>query len=379
MARSLPKNFHLSLVLLFICCVVPPAYSALFEIPQGLLWFKSDKPLSLTDLKGKFVLVYFWNHGGMNLQSVLDQCEQLQNKFPLELVVLGIHSGKELDPDTINARVADAIGRYNISSPVAVDAYMTALKAFRLDRWPATVLFAPDGSRIHTHTGEREIFSLFSRLIEKKLPRYKETLNTVPIVFQTAPTVSIEAEPQVKSVKSDDLAEKSLGDRLLGETVLDGVEEAAVIEADPSERYPYGSVDEQKLYDQKTVDFHEKDFVGEIFPINREYSRKIGKIILDLLLPSNARWQEPGQSYVRVFTSDGVVLTEALIGSPHMELLINREATADRLYVEVMLYYCAEGSKSVCFMKPLVFKLPLGKYLRNEDIRIEHRIEYERL
>lgn len=379
MTRALPKKFYLSLILLFFCSFVPPLYSASFEIPQGLVWLKSDKPLRLSDLKGKFVLVYFWNHGGMNLQSVLDQYEQLQDKFPDELVVLGIHSGKELDLDTINARVADAIGRYKISSPVAVDAHMAALKSFRLDRWPATVLFAPDGSRIFTHTGERDIFSIISRLIIKKLPRYKDVLNNTTIVFQTAPKVASEGDFQENAVKTDDLAEKSLRDRLLGETILDGSQDAVVIGSEPAELPPYGSVDEQKPFVQKTVVFDEKDFVGEIHSLNREYSWKIGKIILDLRLPSNARWQEPGQSYVRVFTADGVVLTEALIGEPHMELLINREAAADRLYVEVMLYYCAEGSRSACFMKPAVFKIPLGKYSRNEDIRIEHRIEYERL
>lgn len=368
-------------IFLLVLFFIPVSYSSIknFELPEGLVWFNSDRPVKLNDLKGKFVLVYFWNYGGRNLQSVFDQYKELQDNFPNELVTIGIHSGIELDADSLNSRVAQEIGIRKITSPVAVDPDMQAIKAFRQDRWPVTFLFAPDGTRLLTHTGEGDIFSVLSRLIAKKIPKYKETISRAPMVFQTPGTVLSDVQASKLSVASENLAQKALGQGLMGETVLDLPDQSVVIETEPPVSYPNDELDRGAVHTYPNINFDEKDFAGQTVAIDREYSKNIGKINLDVQLPKYAKWQSPGQSYVRVFTGDGEVLFESLICDPTMELqlLINRQVTSDKVFVELMIYYTVDSPKMLHVMKPLVFKVPLADHPKHEDIRIRHNIPSE--
>lgn len=383
-----------SLICVLLCCL-PVSLTAAsandFEIPDGLVWFNSDRPLKLSDLKGKFVLVYFWNYGGMNLQALFDQYKELQEKFPNELILIGIHSGKEVDTDRLNSRVAEEIGIRKIPSPVAVDPYMRAIKAFRQDRWPAAVLFAPDGSRLLTHTGERDVFLVISRLITKKIPMYKGSLVDVPMVFQTPEKIPPEQGPKETPVIMDDLADKALGKGLMGQTALELPEDSAVIETvlefpeesqaiktKPSESYHHNELDRGMTHVYDQVDFDEKSFTGQIIVIDREYSNKISAISLDVRLPKHAKWQAPGQSYVRVFTANREVLFQGLILHPQMDLLINRHVTSQHLYVELMIYFTVDSHKTLYVMRPLVFKIPLVDDPKHETIQILHQIPSER-
>lgn len=379
MYRPFPKVVCLVVLFLLSCVPIRLSFAAHFEIPDGLVWFNSDRPINLRDLKGKFVIIYFWNYSGKSHQIVFDQYKKLQDKFPAELVVIGIHTGKGLDHDVINSRVAQTIRDYQLVYPMAVDPNMFAIKAFRLDRWPAAVLFAPDGSRLYVHTGERDIFSMFSRLIDKKKQKYKDVLNSEPIVFQLAESAKVEDKPLEKLVEADDLAKKSLGDRLLGSTVLDDPGIVVQAEIEPIDINSNGPSEEKTAAAKKIAEFDEKNFVGEIVTLDREYSRKIAKIILDIRLPDGAQLLDLRQSHVRVFSGDRSWFSQSVIAGVLTEVPIEREVASDLFYADVMLYYCLKGPKFVCIMKPILFKVPLGSFPKYEDIRIDYQLPLEKL
>ena len=185
------------------------------------MWLNSNRPLKVSDLKGKFVLVYFWNYGGVNVQSMVDQTRELQEKYPHELVVISLHTGKALNDDELNRHVVDAIGTYRIIYPVAIDNQLQALKAFHFDRWPAAVLFAPDGSLLFRKTGERDFYYFYSKIIAKNLPRFLASLDKRIIVFQSTENNAASSSPESVNAPSADLPEKVLSPNLMGNVILD--------------------------------------------------------------------------------------------------------------------------------------------------------------
>ena len=61
---------------------------------EGGEWVNVAKPLSLADLRGRFVLLDFWTYCCINCMHVLPELKKLEHAFPNELVVVGVHSAK---------------------------------------------------------------------------------------------------------------------------------------------------------------------------------------------------------------------------------------------------------------------------------------------
>ncbi len=74
-------------------------------------------PVSLTELRGRFVLLDFWTGCCINCLHVLDELRPLEEKYADELVVIGVHSPKfphEATPEAVMA----AVERYEVAHPV---------------------------------------------------------------------------------------------------------------------------------------------------------------------------------------------------------------------------------------------------------------------
>src|SRR6266849_3212255 len=91
------------------------------ELSGGRGWLNTDKPLSLSALKGKVVLLDFWTYGCINCMHIIPDLKKLEKKYPNELVVIGVHSAKfENEKDTENIR--RIVLRYEIEHPIVNDA-----------------------------------------------------------------------------------------------------------------------------------------------------------------------------------------------------------------------------------------------------------------
>lgn len=350
MARLTLRFFTVCVLIVFLCAPLVRADSSNFEIPDGMVWLNSNRPLKVADLKGKFVLLYFWNHAGLNVQAVVDQCREIQNKYPKSVVLIGIHSGQALDDDDLNRHVVEAMRVYRISYPVAIDSRLQTLKTFRLDRLPAVVLLAPDGSVLTSKLGDRDLFYYFSRVIAKNIPRYAQSINEQVIVFDPAAAQAAVQAPSLESVAH--------AAEVQDEVVVPGggPSEPATLNPLVAEAQPVSR------------------FFGEKIKIDREYSRSIGTVYLKLRLPANAHLLGDGQSYVKVSTDDGAVLAKGPVKDPHASVLLDRVVAGRILKIEAMLYYCTDGNKAICRIKGLQFTVPLNDYSKAEDILIEHEI-----
>ena len=75
------------------------------ELEGGRGWLNTERPLTLAALRGKVVLLDFWTYGCINCMHVIPDLKRLEEKYPKELVVIGVHSAKfENEKETENIR-----------------------------------------------------------------------------------------------------------------------------------------------------------------------------------------------------------------------------------------------------------------------------------
>lgn len=135
--------------------------------PRDAAWLNVKQPLTITDLKGKVVLLDFWTYCCVNCLNAMPQVKRLKEKFGDRLVVIGVHSAKfENEKETNNIR--QAIVRWGIDFPVVNDADFKIWKSYGVTAWPTLVVIGPDGKIIHQNPGEGN-FNLLSHIIEDAL------------------------------------------------------------------------------------------------------------------------------------------------------------------------------------------------------------------
>ncbi len=153
------------------------------EFPPGLDWINTDKPLTLSDLKGKIVLLDFWTYGCINCIHVIPDLQALQEKYPDELVVIGVHSAKFLnESQTENIRLIAE--RYGRTEPIVNDRSFEIWNSYNINAWPSFVLIDPEGKILGRHAGEG-IYDLFDVVIAGMITTFEErgTLDRTPVDF----------------------------------------------------------------------------------------------------------------------------------------------------------------------------------------------------
>src|SRR2546425_856224 len=116
-------------------------------------WLNTDRPLTLSALKGKVVLLDFWTYGCINCMHIIPDLKRLEKKYPNELVVIGVHSAKfQNEKDTENIR--RIILRYEIEHPIVNDADFKIWNAYAVNAWPTRYLIDPAGYVIGKLSGE---------------------------------------------------------------------------------------------------------------------------------------------------------------------------------------------------------------------------------
>ncbi|MBA4185263.1 MAG: redoxin domain-containing protein, partial [Acidobacteria bacterium] len=153
------------------------------ELAGGKSWLNTEKPLSIAGLKGKVVLLDFWTYGCINCIHIIPDLKKLEEKYPNNLVVIGVHSAKfDNEKDTENIR--NIVLRYGIEHPVVNDADFKIWDAYAIKGWPGLVVIDPNGYVIKTLFGEghfQEIDQTISETIAEF--RKKGQLNEQSLKF----------------------------------------------------------------------------------------------------------------------------------------------------------------------------------------------------
>ncbi|MFB3053111.1 MAG: thioredoxin-like domain-containing protein, partial [Dehalococcoidia bacterium] len=123
------------------------------EFPGGHTWFNVSEPLSLSDLRGKVVLLDFWTSGCINCQHIIPDLMRLEEEFAGELVIIGVHSGK-YDREQEDASVRQSILRFGLQHAVVNDPDFVIWSTYGVNAWPTLVIIDPAGNVVGGRSGE---------------------------------------------------------------------------------------------------------------------------------------------------------------------------------------------------------------------------------
>lgn len=129
-------------------------------------WINTDKNLTMSDLKGKVVLVDFWTYSCINCIRTLPYVTSWYEKYKDQgLVVIGVHT-PEFEFEKVLANVQTAVKRYGINYPVVLDNNFGTWKNYNNRYWPAHYLIDRDGSIRHYHFGEGKYEEMENAIVE---------------------------------------------------------------------------------------------------------------------------------------------------------------------------------------------------------------------
>jgi len=157
-------------------------------------WFNTpaNKPLTLSQLRGKVVLVDFWTYSCINCQRALPHVEAWDNAYKKDgLVVVGV-STPEFAFEHVVSNVASAAGSLGVHYPIAIDNNYATWNAYNNEYWPADYLIDPTGNvRAYDFgeggysTMESDIRSLLTANGETHLPARTDVANKTPTTQTT--------------------------------------------------------------------------------------------------------------------------------------------------------------------------------------------------
>ena len=119
----------------------------------GRYWINSH-PLSFRQLRGKAVLVDFWDYTCVNCVRTLPYVQAWWEKYKDKgLVVIGIHT-PEFTFARYESNVERGVKEFGLTYPIVVDSDFELWKAFANRYWPSKYLIDKDGYLVYASFGE---------------------------------------------------------------------------------------------------------------------------------------------------------------------------------------------------------------------------------
>jgi peroxiredoxin len=143
------------------------------DFPKDSIWLNSG-PLSLhTELRGKVVLIEFWEYTCINCIRTIPRLKELFRRYqPYGFEIVGVHKG-EFDFGTRSENVAQAVRRFQLPYPVIADVKDKIWKLYDSNGWPNSFLVDASGVIRHVHHGESgygELETGIRQLLKQKQP-----------------------------------------------------------------------------------------------------------------------------------------------------------------------------------------------------------------
>ncbi|MCC7145947.1 MAG: redoxin domain-containing protein [Phycisphaeraceae bacterium] len=164
------------------------------EFPAGLDWLNTPRPLSLTELRGKVVLLDFWTFCCVNCLHVIPELRELEERYPKELAVIGVHSAKFTN-EKDSRKIQQAIERYGVTHPVVNDKDFKIWSLYGVRAWPTFVLIDPQGRIAAVHAGEG-VRAALEGPIAQLIARYDLPVNGPQVV---SPETSASRPPSAQA------------------------------------------------------------------------------------------------------------------------------------------------------------------------------------
>src|SRR6266576_880435 len=120
----------------------------------GISAWLNSKPLTVSSLRGKVVLVDFWTYSCINCLRTLPHLEAWDKRYRKDgLVIVGVHT-PEFAFEHVVSNVRDAVHKLGVRYPVAIDDGYHTWDAYQNNSWPAEYLIDRNGHVREIRVGE---------------------------------------------------------------------------------------------------------------------------------------------------------------------------------------------------------------------------------
>jgi thiol-disulfide isomerase/thioredoxin len=135
-------------------------------------WINSP-PLTMKELRGKIVVVDFWEYTCVNCIRTLPYVTAWSRRYAdYGVVIVGVHT-PEFEFGKDRANVERAVEDFGIEYPVVLDNDYEIWRAYANSYWPRKYVVGRDGKIIYDHVGEggyAETEELLQRLVREEHP-----------------------------------------------------------------------------------------------------------------------------------------------------------------------------------------------------------------
>jgi thiol-disulfide isomerase/thioredoxin len=142
------------------------------EFPPNVTWLQGG-PLRMADLRGKPVLIDFWDYTCVNCLRTLPYVNEWHRRYgPLGLTIVGVHA-PEFSFARESGNVQRAVREQGITYPVVLDNEYAIWQAYANRYWPAKYLVDGAGYLRGYHHGEgayREMEEAIQALLRESFP-----------------------------------------------------------------------------------------------------------------------------------------------------------------------------------------------------------------
>jgi thiol-disulfide isomerase/thioredoxin len=160
---------------------------------SGYINTPDNRPLTLSSLKGKVVLLYIWTYTCINSIRPMPYIDDWNQKYPDNgLVVVGVHS-PEFQFEKNITNVKDAVQRFGIKYPVILDSDHGTWNAYENNYWPRYYLIDSQGYIRYDHIGEGD-YDQIEKSIQSLLAERAALMGENEISFNTKPSTVIKPE-----------------------------------------------------------------------------------------------------------------------------------------------------------------------------------------
>ena len=156
----------------------------------GVTWINSQ-PLSMSRLRGKVVMIDFWDYTCINCIRTFPVNKKLWEQYRDDgFVLIGVDDAEFSSAAPVD-RVREAVKRFELPYPVVVDDRFQIWNAYKNEYWPNIFLIDAQGIIRYNHAGEgddKEIEGAIQSLLKEAHPGL-----TFPVSGTIAPDVNVTA------------------------------------------------------------------------------------------------------------------------------------------------------------------------------------------
>jgi thiol-disulfide isomerase/thioredoxin len=142
-------------------------------------WLNSQNEITLEDLKGRAILLHFWNRSCSPCIEALPAIKKLENDLGSKLTVIGVYSAK-FENEKRSSVILNAILKHDINSLVINDIDLKLWNEFEVKAWPTFVLISPTGHEYERYEGIGELGEV-TKDVRNMVSKYRYEINRAPL------------------------------------------------------------------------------------------------------------------------------------------------------------------------------------------------------